>query len=73
MTDDDIETLHLAVHDLRNVLCAIMGNLDLLRSKTNYPDLIRLIDRSIASSTRGTTIAESLSELVRSSTLKDTV
>ena len=58
------EIIGKVVHDLRNISCVILGNLELLE-ECDYPGAKQMIDRAITGTNRLTTIIASLTELRR--------
>lgn len=57
-------TIDELVHDMRNALCIIINNLELLRD-VSAPEMQKLILRAIGGADRGTIILNELSALNR--------
>jgi hypothetical protein len=58
----DQEAIRQSVHELRNIFCIVIGNLELLRSRAD-PLATKMIDRAICGAGRGDAVITTLSGL----------
>jgi hypothetical protein len=62
MEDAEQQIIRQTIHDLRNIFCVVIGNLELLRSCVD-PNSTKLIDRAMNGAVRGDAIIATLAAL----------